>query len=147
MKLKCKQNTHKIPKYTHNNYLIKILTKSRAAKLILAVNSRNEFQMRHATRHQHLLGRPKHKHTHTHRNEYLNVPIPMHTDRDTNAQAQSLCSSSRIAYRKEHVQYSSIQITLVHRGLYPICLSYCLHFTKVKTEGILYLCILINEYK
>lgn len=84
-KLKSKQNTHKIPKYTHNNYLIKILNKSRAAKLILAVNSRNEFQMRHATRHQHLLGRPKHKHTH--RNEYLNVPIPMHTDRDTNAQA------------------------------------------------------------
>lgn len=59
--------------------LNKILTKSRAAKLILAANFVTEFQMRHATRYEHLLGRPKH--THTHRNEYENVPIPMHTYR------------------------------------------------------------------
>lgn len=37
-------------------------------------------------------------------------------------------------------------VTLVHRKLYPICLSYCLHLAKVKTGGTLDLYKLINLY-
>lgn len=60
--------------------LNKILTKSRAAKLILAANFVTEFQMRHATRYEHLLGRPKHTHKRIRKrtNTNAHLQIPMH---------------------------------------------------------------------
>lgn len=83
--------------------LNKILTKSRAAKLILVANFVTEFQMRHATRYEHILGRPKHTHTQTNTKTYQYQC----TLTDTNAQNYDLCSGSRIAYRKSNILFNS----------------------------------------